>query len=86
MVIESERDLENIPYRENMEKSIVYVEEKTRESASNQNLLELALPGPSGPSAFAPAPREWILAYLVTLCDPMDQSHTLEPAPDPPFQ
>ena len=40
MVIESERDLENIPYRENMEKSIVYVEEKTRESASNQNLLE----------------------------------------------
>ena len=37
VVIESERDLENIPYRENMEKSIVYAEE-TREGASNQNL------------------------------------------------
>ena len=40
--------------------------------------IVLALTGPSGPPALAPAPRDWILAYLATFNDPMDQSHTLD--------
>ena len=40
----------------------------------------LALQGPSGPPALAPALKGWIPAYH---SDPMDQSHTLDPAPEP---
>ena len=48
-------------------------------------LLVLALPGPSSPPAVALAPRGWIRSYHVNFSDPMDQSHTLDQASDPPF-
>ena len=34
-------------------------------------------------SGFAKAPKGWIPAYHATYSDPMDQSHTLDPAPEP---
>ena len=49
----------------------------------SKKIFKGPLQGPSGTPTLAPASKGWIPAYHATYSDPMDQSHTLDPAPEP---